>query len=431
MHPRCWSLGAPVVALCLLTVAACGGSDDPAADSTTAVVTTTTTSEPSTSDRPTTTASEATTTSSEPATTTGAPTTTSRPPHVSELYQDPASWICRADTEDLCDTEQPVTEVAADGSLSARPAPPAVDPPVDCFYVYPTTSDDASIRSDMIPGSEVGVVRMQAAPFNQVCTVYAPLYRSVTLAGLFGGDAEASDWLGAYADVLDAWRHYLDHDNAGRPVILLGHSQGSIHLTRLLGEEIEEDPAQLALLVSAMLIGTNFEVPTGADVGGATDKVPLCRDAAQIGCVITYASFSATDPPGVDAFFGRPFPFPLGSGEGQMSGCTNPAALGGGPAPLDSVFPTAPWALGGPRDDDGITTPFMALPGLFTGECVAHDGFSYLAISVDTDSADLRSDVVPGGLGGGWGLHAADVPFAQGSLIGLARRQIGAFTAAG
>ena len=28
-------------------------------------------------------------------------------------------------------------------------------------------------------------------------------------------------------DVVAAWRHYLDHDNRGRGVVLIGHSQGT------------------------------------------------------------------------------------------------------------------------------------------------------------------------------------------------------------
>lgn len=353
------------------------------------------------------------------------PTTTDPSTTPTGPYADPARWICRADLDDICDESYPITEVGPDGSLVVLPYEVDPDPAADCFYAYPTTSEDPTTRSDLVPGREVGTVQVQAARFSQVCAVYAPVYRSVTLAGLFGG-FDPTDWQAAYEDVLAAWRHYLAHDNAGRPVVLIGHSQGSAHLTRLLAEEIEPDPAQRARLVSALLIGTNFAVLEGADVGVATQLVPLCRSVSQTGCVVTYASYPATSPPSDGALFGRPFGFPLGAGEG-VSGCTNPAALSGGPAELRAAFPTDGWALDGP--DDGITTPFMSFPGLVTGECVTRNGYTYLEISVNADPADPRVDDPPGSLTPEWGLHAIDIQLAQESLIDLVRQQVDAFGA--
>ena len=107
-------------------------------------------------------------------------------PYVSEIYKDPANWICRADMADTCDNAEPLTEVAADGTLTVKPYEVAVDPPLDCFYVYPTVSDDTTFNSDFVPSNEVVATNLQAARFNQVCKVYAPMYRSVTLGGLFG-----------------------------------------------------------------------------------------------------------------------------------------------------------------------------------------------------------------------------------------------------
>lgn len=402
----------------LLAVTACRTDDaDPAAEPTATA--------PATTAPATTPPTEATTVAPPPPTTaatspvTTAPSTTPAGP-----YADPAHWICRPDLDDVCDEPYPITEVGADGTLVEQPYRIEPAPAADCFYVYPTTSEDPTPRSDLVPGREVGAVQVQAARFSQVCAVYAPVYGSVTLAGLFGG-FDPSDWRAAYDDVLAAWRHYLAHDNDGRPVVLIGHSQGSAHLTRLLAEEIEPDPAQRARLVSALLIGTNFAVPEGADVGVATQLIPLCRSAAQTGCVVTYASYPATSPPTDGALFGRPFGFPLGAADG-VSGCTNPAALGGGPAELRSAFPTAGWALDGPGDD-GIATPFMSFPGLITGECVTRNGYTYLEISVAADPTDPRVDDPPGALTPEWGLHAIDVELAQESLIDLVRQQIGAF----
>ena len=49
-----------------------------------------------------------------------------------------------------------------------------------------------------------------------------------------------------YDDVRDAWNYYLAHDNQGRGFVLIGHSQGSYILTRLIREEIDGKPSRPA-----------------------------------------------------------------------------------------------------------------------------------------------------------------------------------------
>jgi len=101
-------------------------------------------------------------------------------------YSDPATWICSPASDDCTDGVTPIA-VAADGTLT--PADPdayiATDPPIDCFYVYPTISRDAGINSDLAPhDEETWVTRNQAAPLSTGCRVFAPVYRQVTLTGL-------------------------------------------------------------------------------------------------------------------------------------------------------------------------------------------------------------------------------------------------------
>src|SRR4029450_8533702 len=110
--------------------------------------------------------------------------------------------------------------------------------PIDCFYVYPTVSLDAGGNASMnVEKQEIAVVNQQFARFAAVCRPYAPLYRQVTLtalrAGLSGHPVNADREL-AYNDVKDAWDNYLARDNHGRGVVLIGHSQGSLVLARLV-----------------------------------------------------------------------------------------------------------------------------------------------------------------------------------------------------
>lgn len=323
---------------------------------------------------------------------------------------------------DICDNPAPLTEVAADGTLTVEPYEVAVDPLLDCFYVYPTVSDDTTLNSDLVPDNEIRVTELQAARFNQVCKVYAPVYHSVTAGGLSDSPPGNFDevWELAYQDVLDAWRHYLANDNNGRPVVILAHSQGSFHVVRLLREEIDPIPQQRALIASAIIPGTSFQVAPGQDVGGDTQNMPLCRAPGQVGCVITFQSYRDSVPPAPGALFGAP--------QGTTaSACVNPAALAGGPGLLDAAAPTGSWVFTNPDDAAAITTPFMGVPGLITGECKVKDGYSYLAITVNTDSADPRADNIPGDGTANWGLHITDLSITQESLIELVRVQSTAY----
>src|SRR5205809_7452605 len=97
----------------------------------------------------------------------------------------------------------------------------------------------------------------------------------------------AVDRVLSYKDVVDAWKYYLEHDNNGRGVVLVGHSQGSGVLTQLIRNEIDGKPVQ-ARIVSALLLGTRLPVPRGKDIGGEFQHLPLCYSALQNGCVIKH-----------------------------------------------------------------------------------------------------------------------------------------------
>jgi len=237
--------------------------------------------------------------------------------------------------------------------------------------------------------------------------------------------------------VLDAWKYYLEHDNHGRGVVLVGHSQGSMVLTQLIKNEIDGKPLQ-SHIISALLLGTSLPVPRGKDVGGAFQHLPLCHSAKQTGCVITYASFRSNVPPPASSRFGRV------AGENMVSGCTNPAALAGGSGPLHAYLGSRrsgvvssveaeprPWVT----PTQSIDTPFVSLPGLLTAECVSNEKGSYLAITVHGEPSDPRTDditgdvVVNGKVLADWGLHLIDVNLAIGNLVDIVGQQSKAYLA--
>jgi hypothetical protein len=348
-------------------------------------------------------------------------------------YSNGANWLCRPDRKageaDACAVDLSATIVAADGSTSIEKWQSDPKAGIDCFYVYPTVSLDATPNSDMTAGpEELSVIHQQFARFASQCRVFAPLYRQITLPALqamIAGKPMAMNPVLGYNDVLDAWNHYLQHDNQGRGVVLIGHSQGSSVLSQLIAKEIDGKPVQ-SKLVSALLLGWNVAVPTGKDVGGAFKSIPLCHAVNQIGCAIVYASFRANSPPPANTRFGKV------PGENMQAACVNPAAIGGGPGELNAYLSTTirgasenVWAA----KEKPVTTPFVKVPGLLSGECIASDAGSYLAITINGVAADPRVDDITGDvISNGqvqkdWGFHLIDVNLAMGNLIGIVGEQ--------
>ena len=341
-------------------------------------------------------------------------------------YSDGSSWLCRPGREDACAIDLTTTVVQADGSLSRESWSRSSSAPIDCFYVYPTVSTDPTPNSDMEPNeAELRVVAQQFARFGSVCRPFAPSYRQVTLAGLQrmlagGGTPNLAQGI-AYDDVRDAFQHYLENDNDGRGFVLVGHSQGSFILTELIRQEIDGKPLQ-SQLVSTILLGATVTVAEGRDTGGSFSSLPLCRSASQTGCVITYVSFRETAPPPANTLFGR------ATEPGQTAACTNPAALGGGSAPLRSHHAAAGSIIGGGQpaswvEGAAIETPFVSTPGLLTAECATNEHATYLSVSVHGDPSDPRADNIGGDLTPQWGLHLVDVSIAMGDLVEIVRQQ--------
>ena len=103
-------------------------------------------------------------------------------------YADARNWLCRPGQQDACVVDLTTTVVSADGKLRREEWKANPNPPIDCFYVYPTVSMDQGGNSDMNPGAEEkSVAAAQAARFNAQCRVYAPMYRQITIGGLMRG----------------------------------------------------------------------------------------------------------------------------------------------------------------------------------------------------------------------------------------------------
>lgn len=334
-------------------------------------------------------------------------------------YSQPANWLCRPGRDDVC--SQPLTSTVvspADGALTKKTYTPDPAAPIDCFYVYPTVSHEPTANADLTDGPEERhAARQQFARFAAKCRPYAPLYRQTTVAAMEGAATDPDPAM-AYGDVLAAWRYYLAHDNQGRGVVLIGHSQGARHVTQLMADEIDGKPAQ-RLLVSAVILGGGVQTPIGSGAGGSFQHIPLCRTADQTGCVIAYSTYLASSPPGPQSAFGQ------AAGPGLADACVNPGELVDH-GELNAELPTTG------RVADMLGTTFVENPGMISAACATAGDRTYLAVSIKPAGfgavALSRALTDLDGRAPGWGLHALDVNLALGDLVEIVGRQASAWS---
>jgi hypothetical protein len=350
-------------------------------------------------------------------------------------YSRDSSWLCLPGRADPCSTPLPTTDLGPQGYGASNSPAIAADPPLDCFYVYPTVSSDPAMNSDMNAGREEKLaVETQFARFSSVCRPFVPLYRQMTLAAVAayaaGGNIDAAAKL-AYADVLAAWRNYLRTRSQDRPFVLIGHSQGSLMLQQLIAQEIENNPQLSARMQLAILPGFNVLVPEGQKVGGTFRRTPLCSHPDETHCIISWTSFRERNVPPQGAMFGY-------SGEpGMTVGCVNPAEPGSSDwVKLDSYWFTRSSlpVPGGPirwSSEGEPSTPYVRTRGLVSARCVNDGERGYLWIRTNHAANEKWTDRIGGEVAvfgmflPGWGMHLADIAEAQGDLV----RKVGVISA--
>ena len=354
-------------------------------------------------------------------------------------------WLCKPGmASDPCKASRTATVVSYEGATreEALQKPRHTGaPPIDCFYVYPTVSEQEGPNANLeIEPQETQIAIDQASRFSQDCRVFAPVYPQLTLKAISSPTVPREDVIKAYLGVLGAWQEYMHKYNKGRGVVLIGHSQGALMLIQLIREQIDPDPTLRTQLVSAILLGGNVLVPEGQIVGGSFQNVPACQAAAETGCVIAYSSFAKEPPEG--AFFGRPGS-PLLESEGTPPGvevlCVNPTLLtqSGAAGDLLPYAPTTPFPgeLGPASPVPSATTPWVEEASLATAQCKHENGASWLQISpapgvseAVLDERAARNEVPEELLGPDWGLHLYDVNAALGNLVDTVAIQSATYT---
>jgi hypothetical protein len=343
--------------------------------------------------------------------------------------KDKTVWLCKPGLADNpCTPGFGTTTVSPTGDVLGTESPKRdKHPAADCFYVYPTVSDDESRNSDRsIDPEERSIALYQAARYGLHCRVFAPMYRQITLQTLFSGQpATAEERALGYNDVVSAWKTYLAKYNDGRGVILMGHSQGTYVLRQLIHDYVDPNKSVRKQVISAILLGGNVLVKQGSTVGGDFKHIAACESPKDTGCAIAFSTFNAPVPD--PSAFGRPNNTLGDTSSADVAVlCTNPAGLGGGSGQLRTVYPAEPFApgttIGAATEAVGIPRPAVSTPWIqsdaYTGQCSSADNANVLQISSVGDAPKLNP--VPDAT---WGLHLVDANIGLGNLTDVVKRQ--------
>ena len=199
-------------------------------------------------------------------------------------YSEAASWVARPGMAD-----DPALWLP-DGVSEATTGKAAV------FFIHPTTYlDNDRWNAPLLAGGETAwrtnlFVQSEASAFNGAGEVWAPHYRQAAFGAFLLDTVDAESALDfAYADVSAAFDRFVK-ERGQRPIILAGHSQGALHLIRLLREKIAGRPIAKRL-VAAYVVGWPIDSLSDLPALG----LPACTTPSETGCILSWMSFA--DPP--------------------------------------------------------------------------------------------------------------------------------------
>ncbi|MDQ2879023.1 MAG: DUF3089 domain-containing protein [Pseudomonadota bacterium] len=250
-------------------------------------------------------------------------------------YAAPAMWIARPDRP-------------GNPALWAPTGyKPAAAPEAAVFFVHPTSYLTRAHWNAPLDDQEANdraaiFLRGQASAFNGVGAIWAPRYRQAAFGAFLTDKPEGNQAIDlAYRDVAMAFEQFVQ-EAGDRPIILAGHSQGALHLTRLLREKIAGTPLAKRI-VAAYIVGWPVSKTTDLPLMG----LPECTAPDQAGCVLSWQSYGEpADPSAINEHYDASTGFSGARRKGTPVICTNPlTGTAGGEAPakanLGTLVPNA------------------------------------------------------------------------------------------
>ena len=312
-------------------------------------------------------------------------------PLETNAYQDPAMWLSRPGIG-LDDAAR--WQPAMQGEGRQLPQEDAPEQDFAVFFVHPTSYlDRANWNAPLDDAESQAIARLyvrgMASPFNQASEIWAPRYRQATFGAFLTDSTEAQKAIdAAYSDVEQAFEFFVASVDEDTPIVLVGHSQGTLHLLRLLREKLADSPIKGRV---AAIYAVGWPISVAHDLPAL--GFPACATPSQAGCVMSWSTFAEPADPSsvIEAYSGSP------GFDGQMRGdsailCTNPLTGGiGGEAPaeanLGTLIPEADYSTG------------ELIPGSVPARC---DERGLLLIG---DPPEVGSAVLPGN-----NYHVYDIP---------------------
>ena len=252
-------------------------------------------------------------------------------------------WLCRPGLPDNpCAPSLKTTEISPTGQIEGiKKVKPAKNPKIDCFYVYPTVSDQMGPNATRaVDPEERSIALYQAARYSRLCRVFAPDVpaghgRRLGERGRRGVSSPTGTSLGR-------GRTASRKSITGRPFVLIGHSQGTFRpQASWSAQQIDPEAGVRKELDLGDPLGGNVK---GSEEGQGSGR----RLQARGGLPLRQSAPAASSPsrasmavPSDAISASRAIPK-------RDILCANPAALGGGSAKLDSIFPSEPRGNPGP-----------------------------------------------------------------------------------
>ncbi|GLI99584.1 DUF3089 domain-containing protein [Sphingobium sp. BS19] len=299
------------------------------------------------------------------------------PPAPADAYAKADHWIARPDVV----KNNPALWRPAGYKEAAEPARAAV------FFIHPTSylalatqaQWNAPLSDRESQDMAARFVRSQASAFNGVGAIWAPRYRQAHYGAFLTDNADGQKAIdAAYRDVAQGFDAFLAANPSG-PIILAGHSQGSLHLLRLLHDKVAGTPIA-ARIVAAYVVG--WPVSMEADIPAL--GLPACTMKGQANCVLSWQSFAEpADPSAVQKVFDGGKGFTGKPRRGTKMLCTNPLT-----GTADATAP-ASRNLGTLDGRDKEDSPTL-VPGAVPARC-GKDGFLLIG-----DAPDLGPYALPG-----------------------------------
>lgn len=191
------------------------------------------------------------------------------------------------------------TDVAAVEALEkahlpaeALPIPADVAGRVAVFYVHPTLhffDVRCNVWSEPSESMKRDLIRAQLGPYIGFGPIFAPFYREATIMGYsFSGSRSTQALELAYSDVERAFEHFLGAIPRDMPYFVVGHSQGSDHLVKLLSRQFpEEGPGSDGWAARRIVCAFLGGVLVGDDTFEGSSAVRLADGPHDVGAVAT------------------------------------------------------------------------------------------------------------------------------------------------